>query len=427
MGTITLNEKQQRRAEIIARMSSGRMTTVEAAKLLGVSDRQARRLKQRYGAQGLPSLVHGNTARAPANKTGADVREKVRSLAGPEGIYHDFNTVHLCELLAEREQIQIGRSTLDRLLRAEGLRKPKLRRRRVFRRRERMPREGELLQIDASPHEWLEERGPKLCLMGAIDDATGKVLHLRFWPTEALDGYLVLFREVATTHGLPMSFYHDKHTILKSPKASSIEDELAGNEPMSQAQAVLKELGVESVAANSPQAKGRIERMWRTLQDRLLKEMRLAGIADQQDANAFLPEFVQRYNARFAVEPADPQSAWVRMEPKTDLAYYFARKEKRTVRSDHTLSWLSAILQIHRRKGERSLAGERVQVHLDPEGALYLYQGKQRLEYRRLQTLPAKPAPTPASAPATQPSEPRQTRRKPTDSPGSRAWLYAGT
>jgi transposase len=427
MGTITLNEKQQRRAEIIARASSGRLAMSEASVLLGVCERQARRLVERYHADGLASVVHGNTARAPANKTDADVREKIRALAGPEGVYHDFNTVHLCQLLAERDQLQIGRSTLDRLLRAEGLRKPKRRHRRIFRRRERMPREGELLQIDASPHAWLEDRTPSLCLMGAIDDATGKVLHLRFWPTEALDGYLVLFREVATNHGLPMSFYHDKHTILKSPKPATIEDELAGEEPMSQAQAVLKELGVQSIPANSPQAKGRIERMWRTLQDRLLKEMRLAGVCTQEQANAFVPEFIQHYNARFAVEPADPESAWVRMEPRTDLAYYFARKEKRTVRADHTLSWLGATLQIHRRKGERSLAGERVQVHSDPEGALYLYHGKHRLTYQRLETRPAKPAPAPAPAPHTEANSPSGARRKPTDSPGTRAWLYAGT
>ena len=204
-----------------------------------------------------------------------------------------------------------------------------------------------MLQIDASPHDWLEGRGPHLCLLGAIDDATSRIVHLRFWPTECLAGYFYLAREVATDarYGLPESFYHDKHTILRSPKEPSIDDELAGREPMSQFQHVLAQLGVEGIPAQTPQAKGRIERMWQTLQDRLIKEMRLAGIQNLEQANAFLPAFILRYNAEFAVEPAEPEAAWVPVDRDGfDLAYYFAAREERTVRSDHTLCWLGTTL-----------------------------------------------------------------------------------
>jgi len=443
MGTITLSEKQQRRLQILTRSASGELSISQAAQLLGVTERQACRLLRRLHDEGAASLIHGNCTRAPSNKTLVDTRDRIKTLAGPGGAYHDFNTTHLCELLAEREHIQIGRSTLDRLLREEGLRRSKHTRRRVFRRRERFPREGELLQIDASPHNWLEGRGPRMCLMGAIDDATGKILHLRFWPTETLDGYLTLFQEVGSVYGLPVSFYHDKHTILRSPKARTIEDELRGTEPMSQAQQVLKLLGVEGITAHSPQAKGRVERMWRTLQDRLRKEMRLAGVTTQQEANAFAAEFAPRFNARFAVAPADPEPAWVKLEPGTDLAYYFARREPRTVKADHTLSWMGATLHIIRRRGEPSLAGKIVQVHTDPHGEVFLYYGKSRLTYKPLaaaQTAarPEQQTRESASAARAQPAE-DETRRpvsappgaaptvKKTDNAGRRAWLYAGT
>jgi hypothetical protein len=246
-----------------------------------------------------------------------------------------------------------------------------------------------MLLIDGSSHDWLERRDgryKKLCLLGAVDDATGKAVHLRFWPTECQAGYITLAREVATNpdYGIPMSFYHDRHTILCSPKEQTIDDELAGREPQSQFEAILSQLGAESIKALTPQAKGRIERMWQTLQDRLIKEMRLAGVSTMDEANAFLPRFLKRYNDRFAVQPRDPQTAWVQPEQggeELDLPSLFAAKEERTVRADHTLAWQGKTLLIQRKRGERSLARTRVQVHTTPEAECFVYHGKTRLVF----------------------------------------------
>ncbi len=159
-------------------------------------------------------------------------------------------------------------------------------------------------------------------------------------------GYLLLLRTIAETYGLPMSIYHDRHTILRSPKQPTLDDELAGQPPMSQVQRMMAELGIESITAHSPQAKGRIERLWATLQDRLTKELRLAGVTTLQDANAFLPSFMTRYNARFARPARDPDSAWVPLPVIFDHAYYFAVRETRKVRADHCIRFAGQWLQL---------------------------------------------------------------------------------
>ena len=166
--------------------------------------------------------------------------------------------------------------------------------------------------------------------------SSSKVL---FRPTEDQVGYLLLFEHIAFTYGLPVAFYHDRHTMLRSPKQASIDDELAGRKPQSELQRIMDELGVTSIAALTPEAKGRVERLWRTLQDRLVHELRLAGIETEEAANAFLPQFIPRFNARFAVAPADANPAWVPIAPSTDRAYYFSVRETRTVYNDHTISW----------------------------------------------------------------------------------------
>src|SRR4030042_1985699 len=176
-----------------------------------------------------------------------------------------------------------------------------------------------LLQIDGSPHDWLSGRGPRITLIGAIDDATGKIIRAVFRPTEDQEGYLILMRSIALEHGLPESFHHGRHTILRSPKEATIEDELAGREPMSQLQRVMADLGIGSIPAHSPQAKGRIERLWKTLQDRLTREMTLSGVSSIDEANAFLPRYIERFNHRFGRKPREAEAAWVGLEADTDI------------------------------------------------------------------------------------------------------------
>jgi transposase len=409
----------QRRLDILTRLSAGTLSPSQAAELLGVSVRQLRRVRASFAAEGAATLVHGNQGRTPSNQTAAEVRTQLRALAGPGGPYHDFNVCHLQEVLAERHELPLGRSTLDRLLKQEQLRQPRQRRTsRIYRRRTRRSAEGMLVQVDGSPHAWLEDRGPRLCLLGAIDDATGQALYAHFRPTEDQVGYLLLFRALCQTHGRPLGVYHDRHTILLSPKRPDLDDELAGTPPQSQIQRLLSELGIEGIPAHSPQAKGRIERLWGTFQDRLTKELRLAGITTPEAANAFLPAFLTRYNARFAHPAADPTPAWVPLPSNCDLAYYFTARENRRVRADHTIAWYGRAFQLQRDRGDASLAGQAVTVHVAPEGEIYVYAGTKRLAYVVVERLAGRSTTTserPSKASA--PPDPTALARR-------RAWLF---
>lgn len=369
----------------------------------------------------MPSIPHGNRGKRPHNAIDPDVVARIGELAGEKGPYHGFNVCHMQDMLAERDGIKLGRSTLHNLLHpkppapASGKAKVVVHRTR----RLREGAEGVMVQVDGSLHDWLEGRAPKFCLMGGIDDATSKVVHAHFRATEDASGYLLMFRDIAVVYGLPMSYYHDKHTILHSPKKPTIDDELAGLVPMSHVQRVMHQLGIGSIAAHSPQAKGRIERLWKTFQDRLVKELRLAGINTMDQANAFLPGFIKRYNARFAVEAADLDTAWVALEKGCDLDYYFSMQDSRTVKADHTVSFEGKTLQICAKSRTRSLAGQTITVRVNPENKLNLYDGKRRLEYR--EAAPSAPKARPAAPsraiPSPKPFDPAVAARK-------RGWLY---
>ena len=420
MRTLNLTARQQRRVEILTRLSAGALSVRDAAELLGVSARQVRRLRARLAQDGMSAVEHHNQGRRPVNRTDPTTLTRIVGLVGEGGKYHDLNVCHLQEVLAQHDQIVLGRSTLDRVLKQEGLRQSRQARPSVHRRRrERKAAAGMLVQIDASGHAWLEGRGPTLALLGGIDDATGKVLALHFEPSENQAGYLRLLRTIAVDYGLPLAYYHDRHTILRSPKEPTLEEELAGKLPMSQVQRVMAELGVESIAALSPQAKGRIERLWGTLQDRLIKELRLADVRTLEAANAFLPSFLARYNARFAQAPSDSASAWVPLPDGCDLAYYFAARETRQVRADHCLSWQGQLLQVQVAASDPRLVGQRVSVHVVPEGDLFVYDGKRRLSYQIVEHKTSEQAHAPARSPARAPRPP-----DPIAAARKRAWLF---
>jgi transposase len=419
MRTITLNPKQQREVEILTRLEAGALDNSTAAELLGMSARHVRRLRARFRQDGMAAVVHGNCGRPPANRTDPEVAARILALAGPQGKYHDLNVCHLQELLAHEEQILIGRSTLDRLLKQAGLRQPAKAAPPLHRRRRlRRPAEGMLLQIDGSPFHWLEGRGPKASLMGAIDDATGKIVFLLFRPNEDQLGYLLLLRTVAQHYGLPMSIYHDRHTILRSPKQPTLDEQLAGETPMSQIQRIMAELGIEAIPAYSPQAKGRIERLWGTLQDRLTKELRLAGVTSLAAANALLPSFSERYNLRFAQAPQDPQPAWVPLPAELDLAYYFAIRHTRKVGADHCIRFLGQRLQLEPGPHDPGLVHQTVSVHVVPEGELSVYHGQRPIPCRPLLECPAVAAQPSAEPPRPPKAVDAQAKAK------QRAWLF---
>jgi transposase len=420
METITLNKRQQRRVEVLGRLASGAIRKVDAQNLLGLGRRQVDRLVKEYRRKGLASVIHGNAGRTPRNKTPDYVTDRLALLAGEGGMYHGLNVCHLSDILCESEEFRVGRSTLDRILRERGLiragkHKPKERRKR----RERSPREGMLLQIDGSFHDWLCARGPKMTLIGAVDDATGKIIYAGFRPTEDQAGYLMMLRAIAMSHGLPECFYHDRHTILRSPATRTIEDELTDRVPRSQVQRVMSELGIASIPAHSPQAKGRIERLWKTLQDRLIKEMSIEGIADMAEANAFLPGFIERFNVRFGKTALESESAWVEIEADMDMHYHFSTSEQRTVRRDHTISFMGKTLSVLPDERHPFLSGKRVDVRTSPEGEIRVYTGKEMLLSKEIELREVTPSQEKKKV-ETKPHDPKAKRRP-------KGWLFQRT
>lgn len=292
-----MNPRDQQRIDVLARWREGSLTVAEASALLGTSERTAWRLARRFATLGVEGIVHGNRGRASPRRLPAATRERIVELA--KGRYRGVNDSHLGELLAEAEDIVIGRSTLQRLLRRAGVGTTRRRRAAKYRsRRERMPQAGLLVQIDGSPHDWLEGRGPRLTLVGAIDDATGTIVAATFAEAEDGRAYLTILARMCRDHGVPVAVYRDRSGIFAPTRPGGPLGD-AGT----QVGRAFAELGIASVAAASAQAKGRVERLWGTCQDRLVTELRLAGADDLAGANAGLERFIGRFNARFSVPP----------------------------------------------------------------------------------------------------------------------------
>jgi transposase len=399
-GGLRLNTRDERRIEVLNRVLAGWLTTRAAASLLGVSERQARRLVLAYRREGPRGVVHGNRGRRPARAIPDDVRARVVELAG--GSYAGVNHSHLVELLEEREGIVIARSTLSSILREAGLRSPRPQRRRAKHRsrRERYPQEGMLLQIDASDHDWLQDRGPRLRLLAVIDDATGRVPAALLHPTEDTRGYFLLMRQLCSKTGIPQALYSDKHSIFWATNAPTLDDQLAGLPSTTQFGRAMAELGVQLIRAHSPQAKGRVERLWGTLQDRLVQELRLANVTTLEQANAFLPGFLRRFNRTFAVAPQEPGTAYRPRLTAAVLDHILCFKQDRVVSKDNTVRVGQAVLQILPGPNRAGYTRATVSIHetLDARWSVH-YQGRQLpthlIPLRKL--LSPKPAPRTAT------------------------------
>src|SRR5258707_965672 len=298
--TFTLSQKELQRVAVIFRCVKGELECARAAGLLCLSVRQIKRLKRLSREDVEAALAHANRGRPSHRRLPDAVRRRIVQLA--RGTYAGFNDHHLCEKLVEREGFSLSRETLRRLLRQTGLGSPKKRRAPAHRqRRLRSARLGELVQLDGSPHDWLEGRGPHLTALGMQDDATGKILAAQFFPSETTFGYLCLLKQMLRRHGVPLAFYGDHSGIfVRNDNLWTVEEQLAGKRQPIQFGRALEQLGVTFIAANSPQAKGRVERLWGVLQDRLSSELRLARALDLDSANAVLRKFIADYNRRFA-------------------------------------------------------------------------------------------------------------------------------
>lgn len=380
-----MSSREQRRAWVLSRLMAGEVGTAEAALALGLSVRSIRRLRARMEREGPSGLVHGNRGRASPKRLSDATRAKVLSLT--RETYHDVNDTHLSELLAEREDISISRVSVRRLLRDAGRAPQRVRRAPRHRsRRDRRPREGMLLQTDGSRHDWLGDRGPRLTLVGYIDDATGRVTGATFRDQEDTAGYLEALAETLRRDGVPGAVYHDRHGIfepsLKTPL--TLEEQLIDARIPTHLGRAFAELGIGSIAAHSPQAKGRIERVWGTLQDRLVSELRIAGIDDRDGANAFLVRYLPRHNRRFMVPAADPEPAWRRLPKGMRVERVCCFKYRRTVARDGTVRAGATILQVPAKRDGRSRAGQEVELHVQLDGRMII-----RHDERDLLTTPA--------------------------------------
>jgi len=374
---VILNKKEQRRLVVLNQAETGKMTGREAAEVLGLSLRQVRRILAAYRKEGAAALAHGNRGGRPHHALDESLKRHVLELA--QSTYVGCNNQHFTELLAERESITLSRSSVRRILFKAGIRSPKKRRPPKHRsRRERYTQEGMLLQTDGSRHDWLEGRGPWISLIGAIDDATGKVPHALFREQEDAQGYFLLLRQIVANYGTPMALYHDRHGIFERSKREpeSLEEQLEGRRKPTQFGRLLEELGITSIPSYSPEARGRIERLWGTFQDRLVSELRLAGASTLEEANQVLWDFLPRYNQRFAVPAAQPGSVYRQPEEGFDPERVFCFKYYRRVGQDNVVRLGEHRLQIMPTNGRLSYARARVEVHerLDGSVAVY-YQG----------------------------------------------------
>ncbi len=375
---ITLNLKEQARAKVLMMMCEGRCKGREAAELLQLSLRHVRRLKQAYREEGPAALAHGNRGRAPAHSIPQLVREQVVALAQAD--YRGYNHTHLQEELVATHGLTLSRRSLTRILTAAGLRSPKRRRPRRHRaRRERSAREGMLLQVDGSKHDWLEGRGPQLVLVGAVDDATGEVVQALFREQEDAQGYLLLLRDIVRERGLPLAWYSDRHSIFQrnGKEPWTLAEELAGRREPTQVARALESLGISLICALSPQAKGRAERCWGTLQDRLVKELRKANASTVEEANVVLQAYLPVFRARFARPPADGRSAYGRLPRGLDLDGVCSFHYVRTVANDNTVRLEERRVDVPPGPRGRSYAGCRVQVQERLDGSLAVVYGDQ--------------------------------------------------
>jgi transposase len=383
-GRIVLNRAEQRRIIVLNHLESGALTNAAASELLGISKRQLQRLHKAYRDEGLAGLVHGNRGRAAHNAVDAEVAARVVELARDK--YTGFNQQHLTEMLAENHGIDLSRPTVRRILLVAGISSPRHRRPpRHRRRRDRYPREGMLLQLDASRHDWLEGRGPYLSLVGCIDDATGKVPSACFREQEDAQGYFIVMRETVSRLGIPIAVYADRHSIFFQGKEVqlrklSLEEQLAAQRDPTQFGRLMNELGVQLIHALSPQAKGRIERLWGTFQDRLTSELRLAGAATCEQANQVLRRFLPRHNRRFVVRAQQPETAWVEWPKGHHLDQYFCFKYRRVVLNDNTVRIGRHVIDIPPpAKGGVSYAHSRVEVQERFDGSLVVYLDGHRI------------------------------------------------
>ena len=381
MENVTLNPKEQARLQVLNSLLDEHMTLDQAATLMGVTTRHTRRILAAYREEGAAAVAHGHRGRKPPNATPDAVVASVVRLA--RTTYAGANHTHLSELLGERDGIDIGRTTLRRILVNAGLSSPRRRHPPKHRvRRQHMPREGMLIQMDGSHHPWLGHQVPPFALLIAVDDATGAVVDALFCEQEDSRNYFVLIQGLVQHLGVPVALYTDRHAVFKHTPGSGLPG------MPTQFSRAMDELGIQMIFAQSPQAKGRVERTAGTFQDRLITELRLAGATTIEQANTVLDQFLPRYNRRFQIPPQHPEPVFRPPDPELCLEQILCFKHKRRVAKDNTVRFQLHTLQLLPGPELPSYAGAGVEVLEGLDGRLSV-----RHEGRILAAQEAPPSP----------------------------------
>jgi transposase len=404
---VMLRQKDLRRLYVIHKVLEGTMTQKEAAQLISLSERQICRIVQRIRQEGDKGICHRARGKPSNRKLPKKLKERIVRLY--RTTYADFGPTLFTEKLEEREGVVISRETARAWLMEEGVWKKHRRRREHRQWRERKDRLGEMVQMDGSHHDWFEGRGPACVFMGYIDDATGRV-YGRFYGYEGTIPAMDSFMRYVKKYGLPLAIYLDRHTTYKSPAEPSLEDELNGTEPLSEFGRALGELGVELIYAYSAQAKGRIERLFNTLQDRLVKEMRLEGVRTIEEANAFLVSYLPRYNRRFAL-PAKKNGNLHRSPKGIDLDAILCAKTARSLGNDSTIRHEKKVYQI-----EDRLRTKRVIVEDRLDGSMRITYKGRAVRFHQIAQRPVPP----------QKERPYVTRSKGHALPENHPWRWRG-
>jgi transposase len=382
-GYLTMSTNERERSHLIRRTIERTLSQREAAERLGIGVRQVKRLVQAWKRDGDGGLLSRQRGRAAHNRLRDGTRLRIERLLLEA--YPDFGPTLAAEKLAERDGIVVSRETVRRIQTRLKLHRPKKRgERRVFQIRDRRPRFGELVQIDGSPHDWFEGRGPRCTLIVFVDDATSRLIALRFAPAECTKAYLEALRDQVLTYGRPLAFYSDRHGIFRI----NAKDAESGD-GKTEFGRVVERLGIGLINALTPQAKGRVERANQTLQDRLIKEMRLSNINSIEAAHAFLPGFVLKYNEKFGVPPRDEASAhrpWTRSADELDEA--LARREERVLTKALTFSSGGKKYCVKTVGPGTALRGARVALHHFADGRLRVYYKERPLAFTAYGTYP---------------------------------------
>src|SRR5882762_1639099 len=363
MGMVVMSKRELNRLEVLARLDSDRLTAQAAAELMAITLRQTYRLLRRYRDNGASAVANQRRGRPSNNRLPDVVRDHAIALVRQR--YADFGPMFAAEKLAEHHNLKVSRETLRSWMRQAGIWMSRAERKRIQQPRHRREHIGELIQIDGSEHRWFEDRAAACTLLVFVDDATSRLMELRFVASESTFAYFEALKAYLHRHGKPVAFYSDKHSIFRVSK----ENAASGN-GMTQFGRALSELNIEILCANTSQAKGRVERAHHTLQDRLVNELRLAGISTIEAANAFLPNFVQTYNARFAKPPARDRDLHRTMAGMNDLDDILCWREQRSVSRQLVVNYNRMKFMLRPDKTPAAVAGKLVDIYDFPDGRL---------------------------------------------------------